>query len=432
MFGIGFAPRSGEALLEHLRQKGSATTSWSPPVWSPATTEARTTGSAAGCCGRSGSCRAMSSASAPGGSSTTTASRRSTSTPPRRPIYKKSQLLYGVDLARKEIARSSQAVVVEGYTDVMACHLAGVTTAVATCGTAFGEDHTRILRRLLLDHDEFRGEVIFTFDGDEAGQKAALRAFERRPAVRRPDLRRGRARRPRPVRAADRRGRRRGPRADRPAGPAVPVRARQRHLALRPRPGRQPGRRDPRGRQAGRQHPRQVQGRRVRPRAGRHGRRFDDRARSGPRYVAPGRRAGSRPAVRWREEPPAAARATCPTRRAALLDRARRAQARAPAPGHAIDRRGSDLEADDFTHPYYRGLYDRSVLRRARARRPPEAVCRDRHRCRRQGLVSALSVEQLHVTGSPDAAAGERRTSSGCASSPRCAGSSRSSPSCSG
>src|SRR4051794_35054559 len=59
----------------------------------------------------------------------------------------------------------------------MACHLAGVPIAVATCGTAFGEDHTRVLRRLLLDHDEFHGEVIFTFDGDEAGQKAALRAF---------------------------------------------------------------------------------------------------------------------------------------------------------------------------------------------------------------------------------------------------------------
>jgi DNA primase len=97
---------------------------------------------------------------------------------PETPIYKKSQLLYGVDLARKEIARSSQAVVVEGYTDVMACHLAGVQTAVATCGTAFGEEHARILRRLLLDHDEFRGEIIFTFDGDEAGQKAALRAFQ--------------------------------------------------------------------------------------------------------------------------------------------------------------------------------------------------------------------------------------------------------------
>ncbi len=94
------------------------------------------------------------------------------------PIYKKSQVLYGIDLARREIARSSQAVIVEGYTDVMACHLAGMKTAVATCGTAFGEDHSRVIRRLLQDHDEFRGEVIFTFDGDEAGQKAALRAFE--------------------------------------------------------------------------------------------------------------------------------------------------------------------------------------------------------------------------------------------------------------
>ena len=94
------------------------------------------------------------------------------------PIYHKSQVLYGIDLARREIARSSQAVIVEGYTDVMACHLAGVKTAVATCGTAFGDDHARVIRRLLQDHDEFRGEVIFTFDGDEAGQKAALRAFE--------------------------------------------------------------------------------------------------------------------------------------------------------------------------------------------------------------------------------------------------------------
>jgi DNA primase len=93
-------------------------------------------------------------------------------------IYKKSQVLYGVDLAKKEIARRSQAVVVEGYTDVMACHLAGVETAVATCGTAFGEDHARVLRRLLRDQDEFRGEVVFTFDGDAAGQRAAMRAFE--------------------------------------------------------------------------------------------------------------------------------------------------------------------------------------------------------------------------------------------------------------
>lgn len=94
------------------------------------------------------------------------------------PIYKKSQVLYGIDLARREIATASQAVIVEGYTDVMAAHLAGVKTAVATCGTAFGDDHARVIRRLLQDHDEFRGEVIFTFDGDAAGQKAAMRAFE--------------------------------------------------------------------------------------------------------------------------------------------------------------------------------------------------------------------------------------------------------------
>ena len=58
-------------------------------------------------------------------------------------------MLYGVDLAKREIARQPQAVVVEGYTDVMACHLSGVETAVATCGTAFGDDHIRVLRRLL-------------------------------------------------------------------------------------------------------------------------------------------------------------------------------------------------------------------------------------------------------------------------------------------
>jgi len=60
----------------------------------------------------------------------------------------------------------------------MAAHIAGVSTAVATCGTAFGDEHIRIIRRLLMDADTFRGEVIFTFDGDAAGQKAALRAFE--------------------------------------------------------------------------------------------------------------------------------------------------------------------------------------------------------------------------------------------------------------
>ena len=93
-------------------------------------------------------------------------------------IYKKSQVLYGIDLARTAMKDAQQAVVVEGYTDVMACHLAGVKTAVASCGTAFGQDHARVLRRFLGDHDTTSGEVIFTFDGDSAGQKAAMKVLD--------------------------------------------------------------------------------------------------------------------------------------------------------------------------------------------------------------------------------------------------------------
>ncbi|HET6240542.1 MAG TPA: DNA primase [Arthrobacter sp.] len=96
---------------------------------------------------------------------------------PETTLYKKSQVLYGIDLAKRNIAKDRQLVVVEGYTDVMACHLAGIPTAVATCGTAFGTEHIKVARRLLSD-DGSGGEVIFTFDGDAAGQKAALRAFE--------------------------------------------------------------------------------------------------------------------------------------------------------------------------------------------------------------------------------------------------------------
>jgi DNA primase len=96
---------------------------------------------------------------------------------PETPLFKKSSVLYGADLAKREIAQRRQAVVVEGYTDVMACHLAGVPTAVATSGTSFGEEHIKVLRRLLMDADRFQGEVIFTFDGDAAGQRAVLRAF---------------------------------------------------------------------------------------------------------------------------------------------------------------------------------------------------------------------------------------------------------------
>ena len=93
------------------------------------------------------------------------------------PVYRKSQVLYGIDLAKKDISKKQQVVVVEGYTDVMACHLAGITTAVATCGTAFGEDHIRILNRMLGSDPATPAEVIFNFDPDEAGQKAAMRAF---------------------------------------------------------------------------------------------------------------------------------------------------------------------------------------------------------------------------------------------------------------
>jgi DNA primase len=176
-FGIGFAPRDGEALLGHLRQKGF-----------------RDDEMVAGglvAMGRSAYDRFRGRLLWPirdaSGDTIGFGARRIFDddrieakylNTPETPIYKKSQVLYGIDLARRDMARSSQAVVVEGYTDVMACHLAGVPTAVATCGTAFGDDHARVLRRFLHDHEDFRGEVIFTFDGDAAGQKAALRAFE--------------------------------------------------------------------------------------------------------------------------------------------------------------------------------------------------------------------------------------------------------------
>lgn len=107
---------------------------------------------------------------------------------PETSLYKKSHVLYGIDLAKREIAKGKKVVVVEGYTDVMAAHLSGVTTAVATCGTAFGADHAKVVRRLLGDTTAggglqlasgatMGGEIIFTFDGDAAGQKAAERAY---------------------------------------------------------------------------------------------------------------------------------------------------------------------------------------------------------------------------------------------------------------
>jgi DNA primase len=177
-FAVGFAPRGGDALYRHLRQQGF-------------TEDELVTGGLVGRSGRGAYDRFRGRLLWPirevSGEVVGFGARRLFDddrieakylNTPDSPIFKKSQLLYGVDGARREIARRKQAVVVEGYTDVMACHLAGVGTAVATCGTAFGDDHARVLRRLLLDHEQFRGEIIFTFDGDEAGQRAALRAFE--------------------------------------------------------------------------------------------------------------------------------------------------------------------------------------------------------------------------------------------------------------
>jgi DNA primase len=179
-FGIGFAPRDGEALVRHLRQKGFKD---DESVAAGLVAHSQIQGRSAYDRFRGRLLWPIRDAS---GDTIGFGARRifdddkieakylNTS---ETPLYKKSQVLYGIDLARRDMARTSQAVVVEGYTDVMACHLSGVPTAVATCGTSFGDDHARVLRRFLHDHEEFRGEVIFTFDGDAAGQKAALRAF---------------------------------------------------------------------------------------------------------------------------------------------------------------------------------------------------------------------------------------------------------------
>ncbi|MCD9153397.1 DNA primase [Aeromicrobium duanguangcaii] len=178
LFGMGWAPKSGQALVNHLRGKGFAEDELvigglarksarglfdafqGRLMWPIKEISGEVIGFGA---------RRMFDDDFMSGKYVNTS---------ETPIYKKAQVLYGIDLARDPIRKQSQAVVVEGYTDVMACHQAGVLTAVATCGTAFGEGHARVLRRLMLDHDAFHGEVIFTFDGDEAGQKAAVKAFE--------------------------------------------------------------------------------------------------------------------------------------------------------------------------------------------------------------------------------------------------------------
>jgi len=177
-FGVGFAPRGGEDLVRALRAKGF-------------TDEELVTGGLAGRGSRGLYDRFRARLVWPirdiTGDTVGFGARRifdddrieakylNTS---ETPIYKKSTVLYGLDLAKKKIAAERTAVVVEGYTDVMACHLAGVETAVATCGTAFGADHIKVLRRIMRDEADLApARVIFTFDGDAAGQKAAMRAF---------------------------------------------------------------------------------------------------------------------------------------------------------------------------------------------------------------------------------------------------------------
>jgi DNA primase len=173
-FGVGFAPRGGKALLQHLRGRGFRDAELvagglaresgydffqSRLLWPIRDSGRQVVGF--------GARRIFDDDRIPAKYINT----------PDTPLYKKSSVLYGLDLARQSIGKKSQAVIVEGYTDVMAAHLSGVDTAVASCGTAFGDDHAKLLRRLMGNHDAFHGEVIFTFDGDAAGQAAALKVF---------------------------------------------------------------------------------------------------------------------------------------------------------------------------------------------------------------------------------------------------------------
>ena len=182
-FGVGFAPKSWDALTDHLKARGFTTEELSAAglvsqgergvydrfrgrlIWPIRDVTGQTVGF--------GARKLLDDDSGPKYLNT-----------PETAIYHKAQVLYGLDIAKRDIAKTHRVVVVEGYTDVMACHLAGVTTAIATCGTSFGVDHIKVLRRVLGD-DSGVGEVVFTFDGDAAGQKAAMRAFaeERRFAA---------------------------------------------------------------------------------------------------------------------------------------------------------------------------------------------------------------------------------------------------------
>ncbi|MBT2498514.1 DNA primase [Agromyces sp. ISL-38] len=174
-FSVGFAPKSWDALTNHLKRRGFTTEELAAAglvsqgdrgvydrfrgrlVWPIRDVTGQTVGF--------GARRLLDDDQGPKYLNT-----------PETAIYHKAQVLYGLDLAKRDIAKTHRVVVVEGYTDVMACHLAGVTTAIATSGTSFGIDHIKVLRRVLGD-DSGLGEVVFTFDGDAAGQQAAMRAF---------------------------------------------------------------------------------------------------------------------------------------------------------------------------------------------------------------------------------------------------------------
>lgn len=178
-FMVGYAPNAGEALVRHLRTKGF-------------TDEEMVVGGLAGRGGRGLYDRFRGRVMWPirsiAGDTVGFGARRLYDddriaakylNTAETPIYKKTSVLYGLDLAKKAIATERRAVVVEGYTDVMAAHLSGVGTAVATCGTAFAAEHITMLRRILRDEaGAAPARVIFTFDGDAAGQKAAMKAFE--------------------------------------------------------------------------------------------------------------------------------------------------------------------------------------------------------------------------------------------------------------
>ncbi|HET6672106.1 MAG TPA: DNA primase [Agromyces sp.] len=174
-FGVGFAPKSWDALTDHLKGRGFTIEELAASglvsqgdrgvydrfrgrlIWPIRDVTGQTVGF--------GARRLLDDDKGPKYLNT-----------PETAIYHKAQVLYGLDLAKRDISKTRRVVVVEGYTDVMACHLAGVTTAIATSGTSFGVEHIRVLRRVLGD-DSGLGEVVFTFDGDAAGQQAAMRAF---------------------------------------------------------------------------------------------------------------------------------------------------------------------------------------------------------------------------------------------------------------